>query len=280
MTFWLNGEWHQEPLAISIRDRGLLLGDGVFETLLARSRKALFLTEHLQRLHKALRAFGISGALLPTDMSAVLSELIDRNGLVDGRAVIRLTVTRGEGGRGLRVSGTLEPTILITAVPAPVLTPEPFRIIIARTHRAHGTPSVRHKCLAYSDNVLARREAELANADEAVMLNGNGSVACASAANIFTILPSGEVITPPVDDGALPGITRGVLKNAAHSAGISLEEQSFEPSLLDTATIFLTNSLIGVAHASLVNNGPGNKSPVLSELKTCYDRAVEREIGL
>src|SRR5690606_1825692 len=113
-----------------------------------------------------------------------------------------------------------------------------------------GSPASRLKTLAYVDNVLARREARAVGADEAVMLNGSGEVACAAAANLFW-LAGGRLFTPALECGVLAGVARGAVIAAAPSLGLEVAEVRAGLEAAQAAdAVFLTNSLVGVRSVS------------------------------
>ena len=156
---------------------------------------------------------------------------------------MRLTLTAGSGGRGLERPDRPEPRLLAKAAPAP--RPEtPATLVTATIRRNEGSPASELKTLAYLDNVLARAEAKAAGADEALMLNNRGEVACASAANIFWIRGS-ALFTPALGCGVLPGIARAKVLAAASSVGlVSVETAAGREELSAADAIFVTNSLI------------------------------------
>ena len=215
-------------------DRGLLLGDGLFETMLARDGDLPHLAAHLDRMAAGCATLGLPFA------RAEAERLAREAAPAVGRFAVRLTLTAGSGGRGLDRPADPAPRLFATAAPsAPVATPA--TAIIATARRNEGSPASRLKTLSYLDNVLARAEARAAGADEAVMLNNRGALACAGAANLFWIA-AGRLFTPRLDCGALAGITRARLLALA-----PVEEVATGVEALDHAeAVFLTNSLIGV----------------------------------
>ena len=227
--------------AIPLDDRGLLLGDGLFETLLVEAGEPQRLEAHLDRLAAGCAVLGLP-APDRAEAEAELRRAIAGQG---GRLAVRLTLTAGSGGRGLDRPAELRPRLFATAAPsAPPATPA--RLHLARTRRNEGSPAARLKSLAYLDNVLAREEARAAGADEAVMLNSRGEVACAAAANIFW-LAGGRLFTPALDCGVLAGIVRGVLLDRAGEIGVEAAVARAGPEALERAeAVVLTNSLIGV----------------------------------
>lgn len=278
MTFWLNGDFKKEAAAIDIADRGFLLGDGVFETILLIDGVPAFLTAHLARMRGGAEALGIEADLDEAEIASVLAELTRRNGATKGFASARLTLTRGAGGRGLAVAkGAAKPMLLATVKSyAPSETSGPAQLIVSRHRRNELSAAARWKTLNYLDNILARMEAAEAGADDALMLNSAGRAACASAANVFFIVGD-RIMTPPVAEGAMPGIVRGVLLANAKAAGAEIREAPFEAGDLGAVSLFLTNSLIGVRPAALPGAG-GDAGKVLVRLQTCYADAMRLDL--
>ncbi|HEY3887643.1 MAG TPA: aminotransferase class IV, partial [Caulobacteraceae bacterium] len=191
--------------AVPPDDRGLLLGDGLFETVLALSGRPLFVAEHLARLTRGCAVLGLPPPDEPVVRRA-MDQALAGAGLRDGRAAVRLTWTAGSAGRGLDRPARVRPRLMVAATPAP-LPLSPAALAIVSVRRNAGSPASRLKTLAYLDNVLARREALAAGADEAVMLNTAGELACAAAANLFWV-SDGRLRTPALDCGVLDGIAR------------------------------------------------------------------------
>lgn len=235
-------------------DRGFTLGDGLFETVLAEAGKLADWDAHVARLAAGCAALG-----LPAPKEAVLraraDKALSRADLTRTRAAVRLTWTAGSGGRGLDRHAELTPRLVVTAAPAPA--PKgPARLITASIRRNENSPTSRHKTLSSLDNVLARREALNAGADEAVMLNLAGRVSCAAAANLFWL--EGEVFfTPALSCGVLAGIMRARVVAALTASGREVREVAAPPEALVRAkAIFLTNSLIGVRDVSEFDGRP------------------------
>jgi branched-subunit amino acid aminotransferase/4-amino-4-deoxychorismate lyase len=231
-------------------DRGLLLGDGLFETVLARDGALVLWPEHLARMTAGCELMGLPapdpGAALAACERAVSLRSSDR------RLAVRLTLTAGSGGRGLDRPAAPETRLFATAAPA-AMTTEPAELVTVSVRRNAGSPASRLKTLSYLDNVLARREA---GAAEALMLNTRGEVACAAAANLFWFCGD-RLQTPALTCGVLEGVMRGQVLRAAASLGVAVEEVSVGIEALAEATgLFLTNSLIGVRPVSRLDGRP------------------------
>ena len=225
-------------------DRGFTLGDGVFETVLADAGRLVWFEAHIARMAAGAAALGLPPPGVAEAERDASSSLIAA-GLERARAAVRLTWTAGSGGRGLERPAPLTPRLVVTCAAAP-RTAQPLLLAVSSVRRNAGSPTSRHKTLAYLDNVLARREAREAGADEAVMLNSAGEVACAAAANLFWT-QGDRLFTPALACGALAGIVRAAVLGAAPTLGLAVEEGAYaEAAMRDADAVFVTNSLIGV----------------------------------
>ena len=240
-------------------DRGLLLGDGLFETILVSDGTLVLFQAHHERLARGCRALGLPE---PGDIRGRCEEAALSLGV---RGAVRVTLTAGSGGRGLDRPDEVAPRVVVTAAPAP--RPQgPASLATVAVRRNEGSPASRLKTLAYLDNVLAREEARAAGADEALMLNNRGEVACAAAANLFW-LRDGRLFTPALDCGVLDGIMRRQAMNRAASLGIEVEEVRAARAELDGAeAVFLTNSLIGVRAVGRLDGAALPQSPLVARL--------------
>ncbi len=285
MTFWLNGEFRNDCEAIDIADRGFLLGDGVFETLLLRNGAPAFLDVHFARLNEGLRALQIDTPP-PADAGGILRSLIAKKN-IQGDASARITISRGPAGRGVVFPDASEAraTILITIQAAPVSKPEaqgPLRLKVSSFTRAETSVSARCKTLNYLDNILARNEALAGGVDDAFMLNSHGRIACASSANVFLIDQHGIVVTPPVEEGALPGIVRGLLLKAGAETGLDIREDLIEEPTLKEGQVFLTNSLMGLRAGAIddaVTSWPPKAMQILQRLQSWYEDRLRDDIA-
>lgn len=234
---------------IPLDDRGLLLGDGLFETLLAKDGTLVDLEAHLDRL----AAGCVTLSLPPPDR--VEAERLMRQALsgVDApRVAVRLTLTAGSGGRGLERPEVPAARLLASAAPA-AAPAGPARLSLSAVRRNEGSPASRLKSLAYLDNILARQEARARGADEAVMLNNRGEVACAAAANLFWVR-DGRLFTPALGCGVLAGVLRARVIAVAAGLGVEVVEVAAHPEELAAAeAVFLTNSLIGLREVAALD---------------------------
>jgi branched-chain amino acid aminotransferase len=231
---WFNGTLVGETLAVDPSDRGLLLGDGLFETVTVFNRTAIWLDDHLDRMMAGAAALG-----LPVDRTVIaggISEAIEHAPAAHG--ILRITLTRGPGVRGLAAEAS-RPSLLITLAPwASKMLFAPVRLSTSSIRRNETSPASRLKTLSYIDNIFAAREAASIHCDDALFLNQRGLVASTTIANIF-ILRDGLMATPRTSDGVLAGIARKKLLELPNAE----ERPVTLPELLDADAVFLTNSL-------------------------------------
>jgi branched-chain amino acid aminotransferase len=256
MRVWQDGRivMPQEAHA-SIADRGLLLGDGLFETMAVHNAKVFDLDAHLERLASGLGVLGFVDAVdLPKLRSGIAHYIAAEDACC---AVLRVTVTRGAGPRGLVPPEAPRPAIFMTLSPMPAERKTPLLLHIATvTRRNEHSALSRVKALSYLDNVLALSEARTQGADDALMINTRGTIACATAANVF-VIREGRLETPPVCDGALPGTMRALVLCLAKGAGLAPVENSLHvKDLTEADEVLLTNSISRVMEAKDCNGLP------------------------
>jgi len=253
MNVWVNGEIVDASGAIDARDRGVTLGDGVFETLAVVDGAPLRFARHMARLAAGAEALGIPLPYTSAALSDALSGLCSDQGIAEGSA--RFTLLRGPARRGVAPPMDPVPTLMITVASGIVGAAAPVRLIIAQsTRRNDRSPLAAIKSTNYLDAIIAAREAKAAGADDAILLNTNDMVCEATAANIFCRFGD-ELMTPPVSDGALPGIMRACVLDAE-----DVVERSITANDLRAADeVFLTSSLsvrpVTDIDGSVVGNG-------------------------
>ncbi len=284
MHIYIDGAFHDRDQAkISVFDHGLLYGDGVFEGIRVYDGCVFRLRQHLDRLYESAHAIALEVPMPIDAMSGVVVETVRRNGRRN--AYIRLVVTRGVGELGLDSTNCKRPTV-ICIVDEVKLYPEDLykkglRVITASTRQIG--PAVfdaRIKSLNYLKNVLAKIEAHRAGALEAVMLNQDGFVAECTADNVF-IVKRGALLTPPLWDGALEGITRGTILEMAAGLGIpAREERIARFDLFNADECFLTGTgaeLIPVVDIDNRRIGEGTPGPVTLRIIEAFRETITRD---
>ncbi len=235
---WHDGTLVKGKIALSPFDRGLTLGDGVFETIAVTNHVALWRYEHLKRMQAAADALGIN---FPSDdVETAIDALTHR---VKGSHVLRLTLSRGDVSRGLASDGE-RPTLIGTLAPFDAsLRFQPVTLATVTTRRNMHSLSSRVKSLSYVDNILAAREAAAMKAEDGLMLNSAGRVACATIGNVF-VETENALLTPALSEGVLPGIIRAEVIRLAKLLGMKVKEGKVsEADLRDAKAIFVSNSL-------------------------------------
>ena len=281
-ALWIDGRpLPTEGPHVSAFDRGLLLGDGVFETMRAHRGLVFRLDRHLARLHGALSTLEIPA---PAAIHHWIDAALAATRPVD--AAIRLTVTRGPGTGVAPPLPPPAPTVVLAVQPLPGF---PARVydaglsaVTASGRRNQRAMTNGLKMLAYGDSVAAMIEARRAGADEALFLDTDDHCAEASASNVFAFV-DGTLVTPPVSCGALPGITREVVFELAMRLGIPASERPLAlPELQGAAEALLTSSLRGLAPLVRLDGGAigaGVPGPVTRALRDAYHALVLRECG-
>jgi len=249
MKIFVNEKIVDEKKAVlSVFDRGMLYGDGVFETMRSYRKKVFMLDRHLDRLEKSCDIAGMRISKDRKYLKYIIYKLIKINRLKD--AYIRLAVTRGTGRVGLDATTAKKQSLIIIVKG---FTPYPDRFykkgVSLRTsfiRRNEKTRLCGAKSLNYLDNIIARMEAQREGATDALLLNTKGEVAESAVSNIFMVKKR-DLVTPPLDSGALPGITREIVLSIACRLDLNPAERRIELKELKSAKeVFLTNTLMEV----------------------------------
>jgi D-amino acid aminotransferase len=269
---------------VSVLDRGLLHGDGVYDTWRTYGGTPFMVAAHLRRLTAAARALG-----LPRPGSALAWErrtrlLVAQNAL--GDAGVRLTITRGAAGMNLIPETRARPTVLLAARRLPPALDE---------HRRRGIAAVllpfardaspwwgALKTVGHPSAVLGRLAAARRRAFEGLYVTPEGMVTEATSANLF-VVERGAIVTPPCTAGVLPGVTRAVVMALARRAGLRVEQDDIPVRRLRRAReIFLTGSTIEVLPVVALDGRPvrdGRPGPVARLLQERYTARVAVAVG-
>ncbi|MCX6851960.1 MAG: aminotransferase class IV [Verrucomicrobia bacterium] len=235
---WINGRIVSTSEArISPFDHGFLVGDGVFETLVARHGKPFTPTRHWRRLVASCQAMNIVPPEFETYVNAMLATM-QANDLTDAR--IRVTLTSGDGPLGSD-RGEAPATTIVATTPLKPWPPTDTVMTVPWT-RNERSALAGIKSTSYGDNVRALALAHGEGAGEAIFANTRDELCEGTGTNIF-IVCAGMVKTPPLSSGCLAGITRGLVLEACAAAGIAVEEVTLPIEALHTCEeAFLTSS--------------------------------------
>ncbi|MBU1378482.1 MAG: aminotransferase class IV [Alphaproteobacteria bacterium] len=254
---------------IPLDDRGFTLGHGLFETVLWADGVLAHWEAHVERLDRGCRALRLPLPERAVVRAAAESALVAAE--TPKRAAVRLNWSAGSGDRGLDPPSDPRPRLTASAA-ALGPPPGPARLITAHVRRNDRSPASRLKTLSYLDNVIARAEARDAGADEALMLNTAGEVACAAAANVFWVRHE-EVFTPDLDCGVLDGIMRREVIAACHALGVPVQEVYANLGRVAGAPMFITNSLAGVRPVANLDGRELPGSPLITAIAKAISRA-------
>lgn len=260
------------PLAlVSALDHGFTVGDGVFETLKIKNGSLILLDRHLLRLKKSADLLEI---LIP-DLDYIKSaafEVVSQPLVKEmplGR--LRITVTSGPGELG---SARGEGWTLVITCSASKPWPESAKVIVSDIVRNEKSPLAGAKTTSYAENALALNRAKQAGASEAILLNLSGNVCEGTGSNIF-IVKNGTVLTPPLADGLLAGITRDAVIESIPTK-FRFSELSFnKEDLLTADEVFLTSSTRDIQPVTEIDNKTFAIGPITKELADNFARWME-----
>jgi branched-subunit amino acid aminotransferase/4-amino-4-deoxychorismate lyase len=243
---WCNEDWlPQENAVVDLADRGLLHGLGAFETMLAVDGVLQHQERHRQRMQCAVDRLGLP-AISHLDLPAIVAELCAKNHCVEGQSRVRWTITAGRGP--LDQSSSVDGKIFVQAQSYAPSADRPHLITLP-WRRNEQSPLVGLKCVSYAENLLALRHARAQGADEGLFFNTRDELCEACMANVFLKI-EGELFTPPLASGCLPGVMRAVILDLAREQGIVIHEAVIGRSQLAMAEqIFLSSALRGIVPA-------------------------------
>ena len=206
------GRWGSpQQLGIPLDDRGLLLADGLFETVLVEGGRPRLLAEHLERWQRSAALLGMAAPPGLAAVEALAAAAVERSGIATG--ALRLNWSRGGAGRGI----ALPPLTADGRAPSgrfwlqlTAATPcfRPVAVIVSPSERRCATSVLsRCKTFAYGPSIQARRQAEAAGADDALLASTAGGLCCGTTANLL-LRSGGQWLTPALSSGCLPGVMR------------------------------------------------------------------------
>ncbi|KYH44126.1 aminotransferase class IV [Branchiibius sp. NY16-3462-2] len=274
MRVWVNGRIVGDEPSLNALDHGVTVGDGVFETCKVVDSGVFALQRHHERLDRSLQAMGLPAAdrgILDEAIGAVLQEPI-----TFGR--LRYTVTAGVGPMGSD-RGDAPLSYVVAAAEAAPFPPTAKIVVVPWTRNERGALAG-VKSTSYGENVLALKRAKAEGGSEAIFANTRGELCEGTGSNIFVVI-DGVAVTPPLTSGALAGITRGLVLEAAAATGIPTAERDLPIGVLDTCDeVFLTSTTRDIQPVHAVGErtvaAPG---PVTARLQAAFAE-VSREMGV
>jgi len=275
MLYSVNGDLVPAAEAtVSVRDRGFMYGDAVFETMRAYDGAVFRFDAHLDRLANSCSLLGIDHDLPDAVFRERVRETLSANDLTE--AYVKLSVSRGVQPGKLDPGPATDPTVVVQVseldrgpawdTPATLETSPVQRIpddaipAAAKTHN-------------YLNGILARRSVD---ADEAMLLDADGFVAEGASSNVFFV-EDGTLHTPSLDGPLLPGITREVVLDVADGCGIPVETGRYDPDDLRSADeLFCTNSTWELRPVERYDDTTYGDHPVTDRLLDAYRARTRR----
>ena len=249
---WLNGKIIPEEEAwISPLSSGFQYGFGFFETLRVEKGKPLYLQEHINRLYNSWKQY-FPENFPDLSWDLLIDQLIRENQLLDRTAAVKILVSRGR-----RRTPPVDNTILITATPyVHRLVQKNAPALLLRTYpEPRLSPLAKHKSQNYLYYFTAGNWAKQNGADEALILNPDGSISETNTGNI--LLLSGEKIIVPASRHVLPGIMQQKALKLLRNLGYNVKEQTVYPEQISRQdSLLLSNSLMGVVAVSQIDEKP------------------------
>jgi branched-chain amino acid aminotransferase len=285
---YLNGSLMPRSRAsISVSDHGFLYGYGLFETMRAYNGQIFLLDRHIKRLTNSAEIIGLGQKLSGIDLGKACRGTLEANNLKDAR--VRLTVTNGELNALPWTDPSGAPTVVVTAQPYTPFSEEKysdgFKVGLATVRHARQSVVSSMKSINYLLNVMARMEAAKRGLDEALLLNDDGYIAEGGGSNVFFVRSS-RLVTPSLNSGIIPGVTRELVMELAEGLSVGLTEGTVGMAIIKQCDeAFMTNALIEVMPMTAVSDesgqvvtiGGGKPGKITRQLMVAYGERVERE---
>jgi D-alanine transaminase len=277
---YVNGRYlPRERAAVSIEDRGFQFADGVYEVCEVRAGRIIDERRHMARLDRSLTELRIARPMSPAALATVMRETIVRNRVRDG--IVYVEITRGVARRDFPFPPGIRPTLIVTA-----RSNDPARIeaMAAEGVSVVTVPDIRWgrvdiKTVALLPNVLAKQAAREQGAREAWLVDAQGRITEGASSNAWIVARDGKVVTHPLGQDILPGITRSVVLDVIKAQGLAFEERAFT---LDEAyaarEAFMTSASQIVIPIIAINGRPvGNGAPglIAAALRRDFHRHAE-----
>jgi branched-chain amino acid aminotransferase len=271
-----------EDARVSVFDAGFMQGIGLFETMRAYDGRVFRLRQHIDRLVNSARVLGWTVVPAPSELADNVRQVLSAGGDADAR--VRLTVTTGS--LHAEAGDTPRLTIVASASPAMKYPDEYYTkgvtAVVSACRQNPSDPTVGHKTTSYFARLASLRVAYAEAAFEALWFTPEGYLAEGAISNVFVVRDE-QLLTPPLDTGVLPGITRAAVIELAVEHDIPVREKVLTlDDVLASEEVFLTNSMIELVPIVRVVRTPiGNEKPgdVTRKLAIAYGELIDREAG-
>ena len=267
---------------VSVLDNGFTFGDAVYETLRTYGGRPFHLGRHLRRLRVSADRIGIGLLVEDAALARQLDALLERG--ANTESYIRISVSRGVGDISYKFERVKGPTLVMVVKPLEPLPAACYTDGVAVSMSSFRRNSPRAldpsiKSCNLLNNILAMREAQAKGAIEPILLNDTSEVAEGAGSNIFHVR-KGRVVTPPLEAGILPGVTRALVLELCGALGIeSVQEPVAVKDLLAADEAFLTSTLKEIMPIATIDGaavGSGRPGPVTLRLLGAYREHTRR----
>ena len=277
---YVNGRYlPRDDAKVAVEDRGYQFADGVYEVCEVRGGRLVDEGRHMARLNRSLGELSIARPMSPAALQVVLRETIRRNRVRNG--IVYVQVTRGVARRDFPFPADARPSLVVTARSADL---ERLEQIAADGIAVVTVPDIRWKrvdikSVALLPNVLAKQAAREQGAREAWLVDAQGHVTEGASSNAWIVSRDGKLITRPLGQSILPGITRSVVIDVIRAQGLAFEERSFtvEEAYAAREAFITSASQIVLPVVSIDGRPIGNGAPglVATALRRDYHRHAE-----
>jgi len=274
-VIWVNGKLSKpEKAVISPLDHGILVGDGVFETICVYDRVPFAWRRHYERLLVSAAGLGLA-VPASSELLKAASEVIAGSDLDHAR--LRVTITGGPGPLGSERTDAPETVIVAIGTIPDWADAEKCVVVPWRRNEYGATTGL--KTISYAENVRALNYARLMGAGEAIFLNTRGNICEATGSNIFFVKDE-VLVTPPLSSGCLAGVTRDLVLLLAKNLGIATSEQDLPFSVVsEVSEAFLTSTTREVQAIAQIDDIiiPNSSGVVVKHLSEAYTDLRRRE---
>ena len=274
---WVNGQLRGSEASLSALDHGVTVGDGAFETLKIVDGRPFATSRHARRLDRSLTGLGLPTA--DHDVIAAGTKVVLEAGDPIPFGRLRYTVTAGVGPLGSdRIATDSSGLTYVVTAGEQARPPVSAAVVVVPWTRNERAATAGLKTTSYADNVVALAYAKERGAAEAIFGNTRGELCEGTGSNVFAVV-DGIVVTPPVDSGALAGITRELVLEWCREDGLTVEERALPLDVLRTADeVFITSTTRDVLAVHAVDDRRLEPGPVTARAaKVFAARAAANE---
>lgn len=274
-VLYFNGRFTTtDERVLGVEDRGFQFGDALYEVFKFLGKRPVFLSEHYRRLERGLRDLEIRNPWSEAEFTEAMHELLDRTAFQDG--IVYIQISRGESARAHFWPDQSEPTVVAYSrafrFPDAAKKERGIKVITTADRRWH---MCNVKSVNLLGNAIAKKEAQRAGADEAILL-ADGFVREGASSSFFAVR-NGGIVTHPLDDHILPGVVRDRVIGLALGAKIRVDERPLrEAELFDLDEAFITSTTQGVMPVTEIDGriiGNSRRGEVTARLQEKFDQA-------